>query len=136
MVANTMMLVGGGAILTGMGGNYFFAFPVYGKDINGSSWGYKSFFDTDPPGAWTGKVAGEGTTDGSLWTPQGVLSALWAMTGMEAQFWGLDKMRSVNEYGWPNSTAYDFGNTPGVFGQRGGIIFMWLFAAGLLLRVA
>jgi hypothetical protein len=128
-IANALMAVGGGAVLTGMGGRYFLLVDV-------GPWSGDSMFSTSVPGVWTGPLAGQGTTENTLFSVSGLVGAVWAMTGLQAGDLGFDRFKNVNVYGWPTSTAYDFGKTPGPFGAQGGLVFIGLFAAGLLLRVA
>lgn len=135
VVANILIAVGGAGIITGMGGKYFFVIPVMAED-KGATWGYGRLFDTRAPSLWTGPLAGQGTTEGTLFTASGPLAAMWGMTGQAASVWGLDKLPNSSVYGWPTSTQFSFGNKPGTLGVHAPWVFLGMLGTGLLLRIA
>jgi hypothetical protein len=146
-MADGLIALGGLGLLTGIGGKYYFLFPVW-KTPSGS-WG-DSFFTGDTPGVWTGDEAGQGTGSGSLYAhPTGAIqTALWLMAGtLEAQTLGVSSLSYTNYFGWDTDTAeteaqknanVKVGGSDTGYGPLGlyaGQVMAGALVAGLFLRV-
>ncbi len=133
-LADALIIAGGGGLLTGFGGKFFFLVPV----IDPSSWAYfNSLFSLY---SWPGIASNSTSPSGSGTNmTEAIQVALSFMFNLPLGYFGLDKWTAWNGKGYPPTklTPWEYEGKqfkPGVLGFYSGYYFLTVLALGIALK--